>query len=312
MALGLAYGDALGARYEGLRVKVKPSSVRFGRGVLLWRRPGWWTDDTDMALGVLRVLARTPGVDLRAARTQQAVLDEWTSWNARANPLDAGLNTFRVLRAARRRGGALADALEVSRAQLEHPRRGGGNGAVMRTAVVALAHPDPEDAFRAGASLAELTHPQPLAMEAAGLWSALCAQALSTGGVEPKELLDLVADPQTWRPRLLAPREPGRNGGRGWAPTTVADAIWCVKRAQEEGAAGALDRGVRLAASYPQDPDTTAAVAGSLLGALTGTDVLALPGAERVHGGRWSGAELTLLDLAALARGVRPHGREGA
>jgi ADP-ribosylglycohydrolase len=310
---GAAYGDALGARYEGLYWAPTPQGVRFGRGVLVWRRPGWWTDDTDMTLGILRAATELsePGSSqhgLASPTGLEGILRQWITWHRRSNPLDAGLNTYRVVRAiADLDNLTIEHALGVSRRQLRHPRRGGGNGAVMRTAPVALAYPgDSRAAFQAAMQVAELTHPAQRATQAAGLWTVLCERAIHTGTLHLAAALECVEEDPFWTERLLRPRSPGRNGPRGWAPTTVADAAWCVHTAldQVRDPAAALDHGVRLAVSSSGDPDTTAAVAGALLGALAGSPCVPHPATDRIHGGRWTGREHTLHDIEQLAETV--------
>jgi len=245
MMAGLAYGDAIGARYEGLHLHLRPAWVRFGRGALIWRSPGWWTDDTDMSLGILLALADLLAVDypgapaaatpslaseLAADAGLRAVAGNWLTWRARGSLLDAGTGTVRVLHAVK----GLVDRspqaiLEVSRRQLARPRRGAGNGAVMRTAPVALAFlGDPAGAARAAAAIAELTHPAPRATQAAALWTVLCERAVTTGALDLATALDAVDDGPFWADLLGDAARPGRNGHPGWAPTTVADAWWCV------------------------------------------------------------------------------------
>jgi len=314
----LAYGDALGARYEGLHLRLRPDWVRFGRGVLIWRTPGWWTDDTDMALGILLALADLLGLDYPGAPVAtakrptaelagdaglRAVVDNWLSWRARGSLLDAGTGTVRVLHAVK----ALPDrspsaVLAVSRRQLGRPHRGGGNGAVMRTAPVALAFlGDPAGAAKAAAAIAELTHPAARATQAAALWTVLCERAVTTGALDLVAALEHVADSPFWADLLGSAARPGRNGRPGWTPTTVADAWWCVQRALEAGTCGALERGVRLAVASGVDPDTTAAVAGALLGALEGTGPLPEAARKLVHGGDWTGRRWSISELASLA-----------
>ena len=303
---GLAFGDALGARYEGLHWAPPPELVRFGRGLLVWRRPGWWTDDTDMALGVIRAIRhlRTSGYRIDSEAGLECVLRQWLEWHRRANPLDLGVNTYRVLRRMQSmQVMSLDGALEISRNQLRHRARGGGNGAVMRTAPVALAClGDPLMAHFAGRRVSELTHPAERAMEAAGLWTLLCERAVSTGRIDVGSALSAVRFDSFWVRLLLRPKRPGRNGPIGWAPSTLADAWWCVRKAlQDTPGPGALDRGVRLAVSSRVDPDTTAAVAGGLLGSVCGVAAVPLPAFRVVHAGAWTRRVWTLQEIAEFA-----------
>jgi len=67
------------------------------------------------------------------------------------------------------------------------------------------------------------------------------------------------------------------------------------------GPGGALERGARLAVASGVDPDTTAAVAGALLGALEGPGALPEAAWSLVHGGAWTGRRWSVGELAALA-----------
>ncbi len=315
---GLAYGDALGARYEGFGWPRRPASIRFGRGLLAWRSPGWWTDDTDMSLAVLLALARTNGVDwpdgvrLPAVdHLQPARLDDeaglrlitslWLIWRSRAAVIDMGVGTVRALNRIGRLTDLHPDAVTAVAERLAGHGGGGGNGAVMRTAPVALGHlGDPAGAYRAAVAISALTHAHPRACEAAGIWTVLCERALVTGRLAVEPALECVRHDPFWGDRLLAPSRPGHNGPKGWAPATLTDAWWCVTRTRPEGAG--IDDVTRAAVAAGGDTDTTAAVAGALAGSLAGAAGLPADGYRLVHGGAWTGRRWTLRDLADFAR----------
>lgn len=355
---GLAWGDALGARYEAFGLLPGNALLRrrpsIGRGLAVWVPPGAWTDDTDQALGILRatlaVMAPRDGGSAVtrwsgtgngnggggggsgnagsgggggagsgggavSPATREAflarVVEEWLAWYRRTGAWAMGVNTLRVLRRFRAlqcRGELSMDTVRaVSEEQLRRPRRGGGNGAVMRTAPLALLGGlDDREAFELAGDVAALTHPHPEAREAAGVWTLLCRQALAEGTVDWDAAATPASDQDLWRRRLAGAGPPGANGPDGFAPTTVMDAAWCVRRALDAtDPTRWLAVGTRLAVQRSRDSDTVAAVAGSLLGALAGTgDRDALPGWRRVHGGGWTGTTLDLDALGAQACAV--------
>lgn len=365
---GLAWGDALGARYEPFGLVPGNALVRrrprIGRGIAFWTAPGAWTDDTDQALGLVRALLGTlvpdrgsgvtsrpvaapttglpgpadwhpasertaSGVSIRAetiigVEARDAFLlrtvQEWLEWYRRTSIWNMGANTHRILRdfsdLQRQSRLTLSAVRSTSDAQLRHTNRGGGNGAVMRTAPLALIRGlGDQEAFTLAGEVAALTHPLPEAREAAGVWTLLCRQAVVRGRVSWRDAVPFTRDPQVWLRRLLTAGPPGRNGPDGFAPTTVMDAVWCVRQVLDPTAptaptapvdpacpAGWLLAGTRLAVRRSRDSDTVAAVVGSLLGALAGGDDHEPPeGWERVHGGEWTGVRWDLDTLGTLA-----------
>ncbi len=133
--LGLAVGDALGAGYE---FEAAPSGDvgMIGGGIADWA-PGEWTDDTQMAICVAEVAA-TGALD--AIAVAQRFLD-WFAYD----PRDVGIQTRDVLGSATssgRRGGAVPRS-----ASRRLPDSSAGNGSLMRTAPVALAHLGDDDAI---------------------------------------------------------------------------------------------------------------------------------------------------------------------
>ncbi|HWG94993.1 MAG TPA: ADP-ribosylglycohydrolase family protein, partial [Mycobacteriales bacterium] len=179
--------------------------------------------------------------------------------------------------------------------------RTAGNGSLMRTAPVALAHLDDPDALeQAARAVSALTHADPAAGDACVLWCSAIAHAVRTGELDVRVGLPRVAPP--WAALLDAAEagEPASFADNGWVVAALQAAWSAVSRA------ASFDDGLQRAVAAGHDTDTVAAIAGGLLGARYG--VSAVPSRYRrlVHG--WPG--LRSRDLAALAlltvRGGRP------
>ena len=125
--LASAAGDALGAPYEFAPPNPAAPCQLEGGGGFGWE-PGEWTDDTQMALAVLTVLAA-------GRRDAEEIGAEMVRWYA-SGPRDVGGQTRAVLGDALRR-----ERLAITAAESFQQRRpdAAGNGALMRTGPVALA-----------------------------------------------------------------------------------------------------------------------------------------------------------------------------
>jgi hypothetical protein len=165
---------------------------------------GEWTDDTQQTVALAECTA-TGTLDLDAVAT--ALLAWWAS-----GPPDVGISTAAILRAAARAVGPAGrtsgpdagskpagPAAILTRAAADHlathPKGGAGNGALMRTAPVALAHLGDDTAMAAAArSVATLTHADPLAGDSCVLWCIAIDRAVREGRLDGvREGLSFVA-----------------------------------------------------------------------------------------------------------------------
>lgn len=151
--VGSAVGDALGAPYE-----FKPSLPDSTPVVLkvggAWEL-GEWTDDTSMAIPILRALAN--GDSLEDAGVLGRIVGEWRDWTRTAK--DVGIQTRNVL--GRLGTASEAEARAAARAVHNASARSAGNGSLMRTGLVALGYLGPDDApalATAARRLSDLTH----------------------------------------------------------------------------------------------------------------------------------------------------------
>lgn len=290
--LASACGDALGAGYEFGPPMPQAVPVRMkGGGAFEWA-PGEWTDDTAMAVPILRVLAR--GAELEGAALDE-IAAAWIDWSATAK--DVGHQTRVVCEAAADRTAAALQSAARSFADA-HPRSA-GNGSLMRTTPVALAHlDDPEAVARDARTISGLTHADTLAGDACVLWSLAIRSAVVLG--EPRLRDGLTALPEDRRGywgELIDEAELGKPADfpkNGWAGAALQGAWSAIVTGS--GVVDVLERAVRGG----NDTDTVAAIAGGVAGAMAGAAAIPDEWRRIVHG--WPGLTADgLADLAAAA-----------
>ena len=321
--LATAAGDALGAGYEFNAPMPADRPVGMIGGGLGPFAPGEWTDDTSMAIAIAEITAA--GADLRSERALDRIVDRWCGWARTAK--DVGVQTSAVLSAA-----ASADhPARAARRESEEfyhrrPDRGAGNGALMRTAPVALAYLHDGDALaEAARTISQLTHFDPDAGDACVLWCAAIRHAVLTGEFDVRIGLGHIdsARRDLWAGRLdeaeqRRPSEFADNNGWVVAALQAAwSAITTTPVPADDPAADtfrvdhlrlALENAVRGGG----DTDTVAAIAGGLLGARYGAS--AVPADWRIDLKGWPGLNARLLvDMAETIVGApKPSGRHRA
>ena len=144
-----------------------------------------------MAIAILEVAAREGTLTTPHAIT--AVGTRFLEWFA-SGPRDVGIHTRRVLSRATSGTALTAAAADV---QAENPNAA-GNGSLMRTGPVALAHLGNDEKLAAAAkAMSELTHAHPDAVEACVLWTAAIDDAVRTGTLQgPRAGLHLIGEPR--------------------------------------------------------------------------------------------------------------------
>ncbi|HET6561560.1 MAG TPA: ADP-ribosylglycohydrolase family protein [Marmoricola sp.] len=302
--LGAAVGDALGAGYEfgvaRLGVNDHPAMIGGGLGGFA---PGEWTDDTAQTWAVAEVAAS--GADLRTEAALDAVARRIAEWFA-GNPPDVGNQTAAVLRAAGRSPSAAA--LREAATGL-HRRTGhtAGNGSLMRTSAVALAHlGDPEAIVAAAHAVSALTHADARAGEACALWCLAIDHAVRHGELDVRAGLGwLPAEAREfWQARLdeAEARDPATFTPNGYVVTALQAAWSAIHHTPVPCApftcvqvGDALSTAIHIG----NDTDTIASIAGALLGARWGASAFPAEWRRVVHG--WPGrTSEQLVDLALL------------
>ncbi|WP_138996769.1 ADP-ribosylglycohydrolase family protein [Rhodococcus zopfii] len=301
--LGMAAGDALGAGYEFTYPSAGTNIDMIGGGPFAWE-PGEWTDDTAMAVAIAEVAAT--GVDIGCGRGLDAVAAQFVRWYD-TDPKDIGNQTRSVLR------GRAGDAATMQAHAQALTGRKAGNGSLMRTAPVALAYLDDRaGCLEAAAQISALTHDDPTAEQACRLWSHAIRHAVRHGNfdgvrgyleIEPPDVADF------WRP-LLDEAEGGTPADfahNGWVVHALQTAWWAIATTPGTGEVhlrGALEAAVRAGG----DTDTTAAIAGGLLGARWGAASIPARWCRILHG--WPGhtaTDLTRLAQEAVRGGPTPR-----
>lgn len=275
--LGGAVGDALGVPYEfgtaHLAHDARPQMVGGGLGNYA---PGQWSDDTEMASIILQVAATGARLYTPAALDQIAA--GFVAWKVQG-PADIGNQTSAVLSRRPASGKAMTAA---ARAYTERTTRSAGNGSLMRTAPVALAHlGDQGGILKAASAVSALTHYDGQAQDACVLWCAAISHAVLTGALDIRVGLPLVEDQDYWEARIVEAEEgvpADFRSSNGWCVAAL-QAAWCAV----DNSLGYED-GIEAAVHGGGDTDTVAAIAGALLGACYGASTIPARWRRMVHG----------------------------
>ena len=188
--------------------------------------------------------------------------------------------------------------------------RTAGNGSLMRTAPVALAYLDDEDAMvEAARAISGLTHFDPDAGDACALWCSAIRHAVLTAEIDVRIGLRHISSDRhdLWVERLdeadAAP--PASFPNNGWVVSAL-QAAWSaiVTTRSPQGGADHLPAALDAAVRAGFDTDTVAAIAGGLVGAAYGASSVPIEWRGLLHG--WpglNGDDLTALGVAiACAR----------
>lgn len=264
--LGLACGDALGGAVEFFSrsaiTRQYPDGVReIVGGGPHGLRVGEATDDTAMTLAIARACG-PEGIDL------DAVVNNFVAWY-RSDPKDIGITTSRALAklAAGVPWSEIGDKLTR-----ETPGKLAGNGAVMRTAPVALRFRHDRDALRrVSIDTARMTHPDPMATWGAVALNQAIVHLLDGGDVATARgaaIADVDNDSVVAVINGAIERDYADVASDGFVLHTLGAAFWCLAHRDT------AEEAVVTAVSMGDDCDTTGAVTGALAGALYGASAI--------------------------------------
>jgi ADP-ribosylglycohydrolase len=301
--LGGALGDSLGAPVEFLtlsEIRRKYGENGIEQLATAYGRVGAITDDTQMTLftaeGLLR--AHNRAIDkgiVHIPSMLRFAYARWLSTQGEPEPLraireelhhpspDGWLVSLSALHDRRAPGNTcLSGAASTRMGTIDEPLNSSkGCGAVMRAAPVGLA--PLIDPFSEGCEIGALTHGHPSGYLTAGALALITRRLVCGVGLEDAldetviRLRDALAGEE-----CVDALERGRELGRG-VPTPerieMLGAGWVAEEALAIGVCCALAAddfvsGIRLAANHGGDSDSTAAIAGNLLGAKLGRSAL--------------------------------------
>ena len=308
--LGGAAGDALGAPVELSRFD--EICRRFGNtGITRFEpaygRKGAITDDTQMALFTAEGLILSTVRSDYAGEGQviTAVYHAYLRWlctqdHRQQRPLIHAHGTCAVI------DGMLAGHGELFSQRLPDPaclaalgsgvmgtmghpiNRDRGCGGLTRSAPIGLAYADSEKSFGLGCAAAALTHGHPDATLPAGFLAALISR-IAGGEPLPGAMADAIqilkmqrhheaclraieAAAQLSCSRLTAPKSIETLGAGRAAHETLAIGLYCALAAGED-----FHQALLMAVNHSGKSDSTATVAGTILGAYHGVEVIPAP-----------------------------------
>ncbi|WP_284762840.1 ADP-ribosylglycohydrolase family protein [Arthrobacter sp. efr-133-R2A-63] len=320
--VAMAAGDALGAGYEFGAPLPDGAEVTMKGGGPFGFAPSEWTDDTSMAIPIAQALLESSSA---AGSGSPAVLTmivrAWAAWATDAK--DVGAQTSSVIAAARRLASAAGrdkvHAADFTAAAADFHSctgRSAGNGSLMRTAPLALAYldRDPASLMAEAAVVSALTHTDPDAQEACGLWCVAIRKAVLTGELDVRAGLPLLPPGRAavWLKRIeraerSRPRDFEHNG---WVVEALQGAWSAIHLAGLSTSGPAhLRASLEEAVRGGRDTDTVAAIAGGLLGAAHGYTAVPFEWRRSLHG--WPGLHardlMTLGMELARGDGRRDH-----
>lgn len=273
--LGLAIGDALGAPVEFHKPGDFEPVTDFQKAVQFNIPPGYWTDDTSMALCLAYSLLEKEEFD------PVDQIEKYRKWAFEGYcSSDGGKEAFDV-------GNTVAKALYNYREGSEpytwagNFQQNDGNGSLMRIAPIALFfRNDQAEAMRCARLSSKVTHRSELAADACAYFTGLIIGAIH--GASKEELLsELYAPdqiPNFWKDNTLAKeielvargsfkqKNPPEIKGSGYVVESLEAALWAFYNSET------FEEGVLLAVNLGYDADTTGAIYGQLAGAYYGIE----------------------------------------
>ena len=323
--LGAACGDALGVPYEfaaRLHETAAPEMIGGGLGPY---EPGEYSDDTQMQACVAEVAARGRG--LRSELALDGVAIRFMRWY-REGASDIGAQTRQVFAAVEKTGGTSSAMRKAAAALHARTGRSAGNGSLMRTVPVALAHlDDPDGLVHAARKVSALTHHDPMAGDACAVWCLMLRHTIlegdwpeSSDGAERRwrsrgtrtqsfaERSPVPADdlPSSvdWRQILTEAeqRDASAFTENAWVVGAMQAAWSAITHTDvpDDDPQRHLQLALATAIGIGHDTDTVGAIAGGMLGARWGASAVPRAWVERLHGWR----DQTGAGLAELARRV--------
>ena len=268
--LGLAAGDALGTTLEFKSPgSFLPLTDMVGGGPFRLD-PGYWTDDTSMALCLAESLIKTRQFDAKDQIERYLRWYRQGHWSSTGRCFDIGNTTRTTLEQFEQGGDPLNGSTDEWSA---------ANGSIMRLAPVPLAFAhDPETGIRLSGQSSKTTHRLKICIDACRYMGAVLVGAVNG---ETKEVLlsdHYRSDRMGWNTDPLDPKiaeiasgsfkhkQPPQISGTGYVADCLESALWAFYNSDT------FEQGCLMAVNLGNDADTTGAVYGQIAGAYYGMD----------------------------------------
>ena len=234
--------------------------------------------------------------NIHTSEAQDALVRIWKEW-AMSAP-DVGLQTRKVLMSLRDE--TAEEANLVSEALHRATGRSGGNGSLMRTAPLAFLKLPDEEVAKVVTQISKLTHFDDDAAHACIIWVFAIRHAIKTGELDFEPGFEFLPEEAKtkWHGYLqeAAEHPPVHFENNGWVVAAFKAAASAVMIGHYN-----YTKGIEAAIRAGFDTDTVAAIAGSLLGAISGEKYLPEEWKEILHG--WpSFTAQHLLDITLQTR----------
>ena len=272
--IGLAVGDALGTTNEFSTMEECIHITDMIGGGPFELPPGYWTDDTSMALCLAESLLE---MDFNINNQ----LSKYVQWHTNGHMsstgecFDIGDVTWKALTHYRVTGNSLCGLTT----EQSH-----GNGGIMRLAPVVIRYHNNHDyCVIASETQSITTHASLICREASALMGDIMFRAINK---EPKKI---VLGESTQR-AFITPEMASINAGdyknkkfddvwsiHGYVASSLEFALWCFHTTNS------FEECVLLAANSGGDADTNAAIAGQIAGAFYGFDNIPKRFVEKLH-----------------------------
>lgn len=260
--IGLAIGDALGAPIQFQRRDTYEHVFGYTAGGTYQLDPGYWTDDTSMALCLAETLIEKGCYDpIDFGDRLVRWVDEGYN-SSLPKCFDIGQTTLRAIGAYRRFG---------------HEECGvtgewaGGNGSIMRLAPVPIFYQEDDRlADEISVSQGILTHNHEVPNDGCRLLSAIILEGIKTGdkdaALSSVEILHVADKISHVRNRDYEEKVRDEIKSDGYVVSTLEAAMWSVWKTDN------FKDALLLAVNLGDDADTVGAVAGQIAGAIYGLE----------------------------------------
>lgn len=265
--LGQMSGDTLGSMVEfdtaAHLFRQWPEGLKDMAGSDVWgTAPGQVTDDTEMAIELLRALGKP-----RGAVDWDKVAQGYVRWY-RSHPFDVGRTTRRAISAVQDRNNAAQQMRDSANVESK------ANGALMRQSALAIwgYAEDPRLLGQWAQDDARLTHPNPVCLEASAVYVATLGQSIRWG-LTPEMAYEFALDYQHQYGKeadvlqcleQAYEQKPPYSSHIGYVLLALHNAFYQLIHTES------LEEAVVHSVMLGGDTDTNAAIAGALAGAIYG------------------------------------------